>query len=584
MALVTVDGRTQTFDPAYDPRDGSWFSIFGDDVRSQGDWGHWTGRGMNYDAQCGSCHDTDFRDGFDGNVHRPTMVEIGVGCEACHGPSARHAAGTGPPPVARPGRETCAPCHSRRSALVDSPQPGAPLLDSVAPAAPDLSDAFWPDGRVREEVFEENAFAGSRMAQMGVTCTDCHKPHDTALRAEGDALCATCHAATPRHDHHPDGTTSCVSCHMPTTTYMGRHERHDHAFVAPDPALTVSHGVPSACDACHKEPSKLARAAAEWWGPADRPSMVRARALANARRGEGRDAVLDVLANDPHPVWRARAHAWLDPWLGQPEVERALLAGASDPDAATRAAATAALGRGPVSPTVAAALERNVRDPVRLVRVEAQRAVRASRPVRSPDLADYVSYLDVQAEQPAAMAELAAWHTERGDPAAAVQILETAKVQDPRSPVIRHQLAVGLAATRRATEAEAELRAARALAPDDATIAAAHALALSEIGRLAEADAALAASVALDPTDVRNWQNLALMRMRDRGLNAALQTLGDAEAALVDDPMPPWLAASLLRDAGREAEARVRVTLALKRDPRHPGARALAQSLGVAPP
>ena len=30
----------------------------------------------------------------------------------------------------------------------------------------------------------------------------------------------------------------CVSCHMPTTTYMQRHARHDHGFTIPDPLLT----------------------------------------------------------------------------------------------------------------------------------------------------------------------------------------------------------------------------------------------------------------------------------------------------------------------------------------------------------
>ena len=72
------------------------------------------------------------------------------------------------------------------------PQPGAPLLDSYAPA--DLEPGLYhADGQIDGEVFEYGSFVQSRMYHAGVTCSDCHEPHSLALRAEGNALCGQCH-------------------------------------------------------------------------------------------------------------------------------------------------------------------------------------------------------------------------------------------------------------------------------------------------------------------------------------------------------------------------------------------------------
>jgi len=54
------------------------------------------------------------------------------------------------------------------------------------------------------------------------------------------------------HSHHgAEGTdATCVTCHMPVTTYMQRHPRHDHGFTIPDPLLTKKFGIPNACNRC----------------------------------------------------------------------------------------------------------------------------------------------------------------------------------------------------------------------------------------------------------------------------------------------------------------------------------------------
>ncbi|MCA9570973.1 MAG: hypothetical protein KC656_24200, partial [Myxococcales bacterium] len=132
QALVPGDGRIQVYDPARDVRDGSRFSIF-DDPRERGDWGHWTGAGMTWNARCGACHTTGFTKGLkpDGS-YASSFVAPGVTCEACHGDASAHAAG-GPPPGNARMEDTCRACHTRRSAIDDRFRPGDLFLDHFVP-------------------------------------------------------------------------------------------------------------------------------------------------------------------------------------------------------------------------------------------------------------------------------------------------------------------------------------------------------------------------------------------------------------------------------------------------------------------
>jgi len=44
------------------------------------------------------------------------------------------------------------------------------------------SDLYFPDGQIRDEVYEYGLFLQSRMHQAGVSCSDCHDPHSLKLR------------------------------------------------------------------------------------------------------------------------------------------------------------------------------------------------------------------------------------------------------------------------------------------------------------------------------------------------------------------------------------------------------------------
>ena len=71
-------GRYQVQEASYDPKSNQWFYVYGDDIRNPGEFGHWTGRGMNWNSMCAECHNTRVRKNYDAvtdSYH--TTMEIG---------------------------------------------------------------------------------------------------------------------------------------------------------------------------------------------------------------------------------------------------------------------------------------------------------------------------------------------------------------------------------------------------------------------------------------------------------------------------------------------------------------------------
>ena len=152
-------------------------------------------------------------------------------------------------------------------------KPGKPFLDYYRPALL-TSPLYHADGQQRGEVYNWGSFLQSKMYANGVTCSDCHNPHSGKLRAEGNALCATCHLPskydTTAHYHHKPASAgaACVACHMPTTTYMVVDARHDHSLRMPRPDLSVKFGTPNACNSCHtnRDARWAAAQVRKWYG------------------------------------------------------------------------------------------------------------------------------------------------------------------------------------------------------------------------------------------------------------------------------------------------------------------------------
>jgi len=427
-------GRLQALSVAWDTRPpehggGRWFHLYPDEAIPPGDLLHWTGPFQNWNYMCADCHSTNVARGYDTETdsYSTTWSEIDVACEACHGPGSRHvewarALAQGVEPGLRPdegpaglvndlkdrdgGRwaidretgdgvrtparssraeiETCAPCHSRRTAIASAHTPGASLYDGYRPALLE-EQLYFDDGQILDEVYVYGSFAQSRMYVAGVTCGDCHEPHGLGLRFQGNSLCAQCHDAfeydTPDHHHHASGGpgASCVECHMPARTYMVVDDRRDHSLRIPRPDLGPLLGTPNACNGCHADRSaRWAADAIAGWGAARAGEPHYGEVLHAARAGRpGSQSRLAGLAGDPGqaPIVRATALSLLADF-SRAEVAAALRAGLADESPAVRTGALSALTA--LQPAERLALAWPLlADPLRAVRIEAARQLAA---------------------------------------------------------------------------------------------------------------------------------------------------------------------------------------------------------------
>ena len=365
-------GLTQTLEASYDPNRNEWFDSFGGENRQPGEWGHWTGRGMNWNDMCAACHNTRLHKNYDAatDSYHTTMAEKTVGCEACHGPMQSHLdwqnqnGKSGRPDPTLPKftkqqmLDDCGYCHSRRGELTGDFKPGDDFFNHASLTIVDGTDTFYPDGQVKDEDYEFTASTGSRMHAAGVYCMDCHNPHSGKTILPGNLLCLRCHnGSNPKapkidpveHSHHQVfgfGATNkvfnanlmaynpktiqetggeCVNCHMPQTVYMQRHRRHDHGFTSPDPLLTKLYGIPNACNRCHvdKNVDWAVETTEKWYGDKmNRPARARAQTLVKARNGDSNAPALliNLLNGNETPYWKAVAVGFLGQWADQPPV------------------------------------------------------------------------------------------------------------------------------------------------------------------------------------------------------------------------------------------------------------------------
>lgn len=610
--LPAGGGRLQASELCFDPKRLEWFNVYGEEDRQPGEWGHWTGRGMNWNFMCATCHNTRLRKNYDvrTDTYATTMAELGVGCEACHGPMADHNAWqakhpnqSGDPTIRKLTRpemfDACGQCHARRGELTGDFQPGENFFDHHHLTIPDGTDLFYPDGQVREEDYEFTAFLGSKMHAAGVRCVDCHEPHTSKLRVPGNLMCMACHGNTmtngaPRinlatHSHHKPETAGdlCTDCHMPTTVYMQRHPRHDHGFTVPDPRLTKELGIPNACNRCHtnQTPDWSLAAMNKWYGPRTNELMrTRAAAIAKARAGDAAAVppLVNLTSAETNFFWRAVAANLLQRWAAEPDVTAALLRCAGDTNELVRTAAVRGLE--PLAQTgsdlVVKTLTARLADPVRAVRVAAAWALHHTLDTNSSAGKDLLAYLHHNAEQPATVMQQAVFQLDRGDAAGALEQLRRAVRWDPNSAPLYHALAIAASVQGQNVEAVTALQTACRLAPRDAEYRYQLGLALNEVGQLEAARAALAETVKLDPQFARAWYNLGLAHSGQNNFEAALGALLRAESLDARSPQIPYARATILARLDRTDEARRAAQRALELQPGFPAAAELLRTLG----
>jgi len=278
-------GRLQVLRESWDTINKKWFYLDPPDVKDPlkpDDPLHWTGVAQRWNSMCADCHSTELKKNFDvvKNQYHTTFNEIDVSCEACHGPGSVHVElakrkslfwdakrGLGLAKLknnADQEIQACAPCHARRETVYPGFDATKNYFDHYSDQAL-LEGVFYADGQQQDEDYIHASFLQSKMYHKGIKCTDCHDPHTSRLKHDGNAVCTSCHQHpsgkydTPAHHFHKPGTpgASCVNCHMLETTYMAIDPRRDHSFRIPRPDLSQKIETPNSCASCHLDQGGL---------------------------------------------------------------------------------------------------------------------------------------------------------------------------------------------------------------------------------------------------------------------------------------------------------------------------------------
>jgi hypothetical protein len=319
---------------------------------------------------CLKCHVTGGRPGVDRDTD---YVELGIACEACHGPAQehiehhqdpirryrahfRHADGQRDPTIVDPaklegsrGSEICAQCHSLlivpdADGFIANGTPFRPG-DAIAEHFPELrgeseseaerASSFWSDGEIRLTGREWVAMTQSACHVRGeLSCMDCHSMHEgsredqlIAPAHDTDASCLECHAhgdyELEAHTHHQAGSSgsACTNCHMPLTNYGLLGAVRTHRITSPVARTTLATGRPNACNLCHLDQTLAwtADKLSAWYGHEG--------VTVSGSRADVADSVYAILSGDAGqralaayamgwaPAQQASGTSWMPPFL-----------------------------------------------------------------------------------------------------------------------------------------------------------------------------------------------------------------------------------------------------------------------------
>ena len=242
--------------------------------------GHWN-------AVCIDCHTTHGKTRFDTPfLSEPireqavdtTVAELGIACEACHGPAAEHVAanrnplrryalhagGEADPTIVEPTRldpqrssQVCGQCHGiwefpdsaaertasagglpyrpgddlRATRFVAQPRVNgrSAAMQALIAADPDfVRGSFWADGLVRVSGREYNGlldspcFAEATEPERTLSCFSCHTMHKTPEDPRPIAEWADTHQVSAGMD----GDAACTQCHQEIAANVPAHTKH----------------------------------------------------------------------------------------------------------------------------------------------------------------------------------------------------------------------------------------------------------------------------------------------------------------------------------------------------------------------
>lgn len=294
---------------------------------------------IRWNVRCAQCHSvaTEPRSSESYDQFDTRTVELGIACEACHGPAEEHVRfyqspvrryvqhfrgllgrDDPDPTIANPAKldpqrsvETCAQCHSFgewrdkdgfrrrgvpfrpgeeldevRSVFRHTENPADPLLLEMLETEPAaLEGTFWRDGTIRIAGREYNGLLESPGHVGELTCLTCHSMHEFE-------------AADAQLDPDATGNRSCLGCHTDYEQGISDHTRH----------LSESSG--SECMNCHMPNTTYGLFSAMRSHRIDSPS-------ARVSLESGRPNACNLCHLDKTLDWTSQT---LNEWYGQPLV------------------------------------------------------------------------------------------------------------------------------------------------------------------------------------------------------------------------------------------------------------------------
>ena len=352
-----------------------------------------------WNVSCIRCHSTGGQPLAHTQPIQTRVAEMGVACEACHGPAGAHIAanqnplrrywlhlrGGADPTIVNPARlpalrasEVCGQCHSLTDVTDEiergegkTYQPGQDLEASMPLLRPlhmtaalqkhmqddpqYFGNYFWADGTGRVSSRDMSGLIESKCMKSGTLwCGTCHTFHNSdpnnllSKDAATDAPCLRCHAkigsAITAHTHHASGSVGshCYNCHMPHTIYGLLRAIRNHRIDSPVvTGKTGGSNRPNACNLCHVDKSLgwTAKALASWYGQPVPAGLVDDGQPAAVEWLLSGDAVLRAVA-----AWH---FGWADAQKTAPVADAMpyLVAALSDPYSAVRYVAGHAIQR-----------------------------------------------------------------------------------------------------------------------------------------------------------------------------------------------------------------------------------------------
>ncbi len=227
-----------------------------------------------YQYACSGCHNTGTQVNFQKASGRfnTKWADLGVGCEACHGPGSKHLTADdahksstiiNPAKIPDPRRAVmvCGACHNRGTSTDGKygyPQgykPGKILSFNEKPK-------LFPNGCSKANRQQYVDWKKSGHAKAGVACWDCHYVHRKGeanryqTKLPGSLLCRSCHTVESKGVHGIHSVNNCVGCHMPPIGKRAvQGDVHSHQFRVISPKESIEAGgikkQPNSCNACH---------------------------------------------------------------------------------------------------------------------------------------------------------------------------------------------------------------------------------------------------------------------------------------------------------------------------------------------